>query len=186
MAFWDDLLDTVKDVAPTVALAAGTAAGGPVAGGVLAALARKLTESGPGRPLDEVAQDLLTDPVKLQEFRLRSRELELEELKIRTADVQDARKLAISTKGAAIISVVVVAGYLGAVASAMLTEIPAGSQNLAYLLLGNLGTGFGMVLTFWLGSSKGSKEKDDTMRMYVEAAVNDQRARRIGGEGAKS
>lgn len=173
MSSWDKVLDVVKDVAPTVAMIGGTVAGGPAIGGVLAALARKLTGAGENKPIEEVATDLLGDPVKLQEFRLEARKLELEELRVRTLDVQDARKLAQVSVGAAVISTIVVAGYFLCVWWVLSRPIPPGSENIAYLLLGTMGTGFGMVLTFWLGSSKGSKEKERIMETYLQAAKRD-------------
>ena len=175
---WGSLLDSLKDVAPALATAAGTVVGGPLAGGVLGALARKLTGAGADVSLDDIAADILGDPEKQQQFRIESRKLELEELKLRTMDVASARQTLKMSLGASVISTVVVTGYLGAVVLAMTAAIPAASQNLAYLLLGNLGTGFGMVLTFWLGSSVGSKEKDQINLAYAEAAKADQAARR--------
>lgn len=177
---WNTVLNTVKDIAPSLAAAAGTAVGSPLLGGVLGALARKLTGADPGADPDQVAADLLGDPDKLQAFRMEARKLELEELRLRTLDVQDARKTLPISRGAATISTVVVIGYMVAMGLVMTVSIPDGSQSLAYLLLGNLGTGFGMVLTFWLGSSVGSKNKDATMSAYLQAAQADQSAR-LGG-----
>lgn len=175
MSSWNKVLDVVKDVAPTIAMIGGTAVGGPAAGGILAALARKLTGSGENESLEDVAADLLGDPEKLQQFRLEARKLELEELRVRTLDVQDARKLAQVSVGAAVISFIVVLGYFLCVGAVLTMPIPEGSQNVAYLLLGTMGTGFGMVLTFWLGSSKGSKEKERIMEVYMKAAQRDQK-----------
>jgi len=177
--FWSKLMDTAVDVAPTLAGAAATVitGGNPTAGAAVAALVRKLTGAGEGEDLNDVARQILGDPAKLQAFRLEMRQLELDELRIRTLDVQDARKTLGLSKGAVVISVVVVVGYFIATLIVITTTIPAGSQNLAYLLLGNLGTAFGVVLTFWVGSSSGSKEKDKTMSMYMQAARKDQDAR---------
>jgi len=177
--FWSKLMDTAVDVAPTLAGAAATVitGGNPAAGAAVAALARKLTGKGDGEDLNNVAQQILGDPAKLQAFRLEMRQLELDELRIRTLDVQDARKTLDHSKGPVVISTVVVIGYFIATMIVMTTAIPAGSQNLAYLLLGNLGTAFGMVLTFWVGSSSGSKQKDQTMKTYMQAARKDQDAR---------
>ncbi|HHJ11821.1 MAG TPA: hypothetical protein ENK00_01465 [Chromatiales bacterium] len=178
MNTWQKLLETVKDVAPTLAGAAATmvTGGNPAAGAIVASLARKLTGSD-SDDLDDIAGQILGDPEKLQAFRLEMRKSELEELKLRTLDVQDARKTLNISRGAIVISTVVVVGYFIATLVVMTVSIPETSQNLSYLLLGNLGTGFGMVLTFWLGSSVGSKEKDKTMSLYMEAARKDQEKR---------
>lgn len=176
MSIWQKLLSTAQDVAPALAGAAATAAtgGNPAAGAAVAALARKLVGADPDADLDSVAGALLADPDALQQFRLEMRRLELEELRLRTLDVQDARRILDRSAGPIVISFVVVVGYFIATLLVMTNELPPGSENLAYLLLGNLGTGFGMVLTFWLGSSVGSKDKDQAMAKYADAAKRDQ------------
>lgn len=179
MSFWEQLLSTAQDVAPTLAGAAATMASGgnPAAGAVVAALARKVLGVPSDTSLEEVSEQLMGDPIALQRFRIEMRQLELEELRLRTLDVQDARKLLDRSSGPIVVSIVVVLGYFIATLIVMTMALPAGSENLAYLLLGNLGTGFGMVLTFWLGSSVGSKNKDATMAKYADAAKQDQIAR---------
>jgi hypothetical protein len=58
---------------------------------------------------------------------------------------------------APIISLVVIVGFLGAVA-AVLTRSVQESQ-IAILLIGSLATKFSDVVSFWIGSSKGSADK---------------------------
>lgn len=180
MSFWGQLVGSVKDVAPALAGAAGTAltGGNPIAGAALAALARKVTNGSPSENLDDLAEEILGDSDKLMEFRIESRKLELEELRLRTMDVQDARKMRDHSMGATLVSSVVLVGYFISMLVAMLWPIPPDSVALAYLLLGNLATGFGMVLSFWLGSSKSSKEIDATLERYVDAAKSDAAVRK--------
>lgn len=182
MSFWGELVDGVRDVAPALAGAAGTAlsGGNPLAGAALASLARRLTGAGKDEPLESIAEGILGNPDQVMQFRLEARKLELDELRLRTLDVQDARKTLSVSQGAVVVSAVVLLSYFAAMLVAMFVEIPPGSVNIAYLLLGNLATGFGMVLTFWLGSSKGSKEKDAILARYVNAASADQTARQGG------
>jgi hypothetical protein len=175
MSFWSRLLDTAKDVAPSLAGAAATAAGGPAIGAIVAAAARKAVGAGDEASVEDVAQQVLGDPEALQRFRFAMRRAELEELRIRTQDTADARRALRVSKGAVWVSLFVTAAYSAAVVLVMTVAIPAGSESLAYLVLGNLGTGFGMVLTFWLGSSVGSKEKEQTLAIYAEAAKRDQK-----------
>lgn len=179
--WWKQLLDTARDVAPSLAGAAATAAtgGNVAAGAAVAAIARRLTGAGQNADLNDVAADILADPDKVLQFRLDMRKGELDELKIRTLDIQDARKTLTVSRGAVVVSVVVTSGYFLCMILVMTLPVPAGSQNLMYLLLGNLSTGFGMVLTFWLGSSTGSKAKDEVMATYVKAAQADAAARRV-------
>jgi hypothetical protein len=60
----------------------------------------------------------------------------------------------------------------------MFVSIPASSQAVAYMLMGSLATAFTQVLNFWLGTSVGSKEKDNTISRFASAAELDQQARR--------
>jgi hypothetical protein len=179
--FFKRLLETVGDVAPTVAGLAATAlsGGNPAAGALVGSVIKKILGKEPqsAADLEDMARDILGDPEKIQQFRMAMRQAELEELRIRALDVQDARKTLDKSSGAVWISLFVVIAYTIAMTIAMTTVIPAGSQNLAYLLLGNLATGFGMVLTFWLGSSVGSKEKTAILQKYADAAKADQSAR---------
>jgi len=179
MSFWDQLLGEVKDVAPQLAGAAGTvlSGGNPVVGGALASLARKLTGTKADGNMEDAAKAILEDSNKLSEFRLKARQLELDELKLRTQDVQDARKTLQGSRGSIIVSVFVVLGFMAATIVVMAVPLPAGSQNVAYLLLGALAAGFSQVLNFWLGSSLGSKNKDAIMGKYVAAAKADAAAR---------
>lgn len=177
MSMWEELLGAAKDVAPALAGAAGTALGGPVGGAIAASIARKLTGSANDRPLDEVAADIMADPDKLLEFRRQMREAENRELEIRTRDVQDARATLQRSKGAIAVSALVTAAFAVAVFLVVGVEIPTGSQSVAYVMFGSLAAAFSQVLNFWLGSSMGSKEKDQMLARFSEAARADQAAR---------
>jgi hypothetical protein len=74
-------------------------------------------------------------------------------------------------------STIVTVSFAVAVLIVMLLEIPEGSRNLAYLLLGTLATSFGAVLNFWVGTSQSSKEKTEILNAYVLAAKTDQTKR---------
>lgn len=180
MSAWSKLLDSLSDVAPTLAGAAATAVtgGNPAAGAVVASLVRQATGRGhDDADLDGMAAECLGDPVKLMALRQQARQLELEELRLRTLDVQDARKH--QSLGTWVISGLVVAGFLIAVALVMTVDIPQGAGPVAYLLVGTLAAGFTQVLNFFLGSSMGSKEKDATMARYAETAKAAQAGRNV-------
>ena len=57
------------------------------------------------------------------------------------------------------LAAVVVLGFFALTVTMILTEIPDKSQNVAYMLLGGLVTGFSMVLSYFFGSSAGSAQK---------------------------
>ncbi len=80
---WKKLLKHLKNVAPMLVGVAGTAIGGPAAGGALANIARSITGKGEGVSLDDVASSLFGDPVMM---------LEMEKLAVeREKNEQDAR-----------------------------------------------------------------------------------------------
>jgi hypothetical protein len=186
--FFDDLIGLAKDVAPSVAGMATTVAtgGNPAAGALVASIFERILGRKPtGKDdLEDMASEILGDPSKIQEFRLAMRQAELDELKIRTLDVQDARKLLTISKGAVYISILVVTGFFASVFVAMTETIPTESQNLAYLLIGTLASGFSSVLGYWLGSSQGSKQKTEILQSYAEASRIDQEARRRVAEAS--
>lgn len=182
MSALSDLLDIARDVAPSVAGAAATvvSGGNPAVGAlVTSVLGGILGKDGPTtkEDLEDMAGAILADPEKIQAFRLEMRKLELKELEIRTLDVKSARDTLSKSKGAVVLSTIVVTAFAVSVILVMTTAIPEGSQNLAYLLLGTLAAAFGGVLNFWLGSSVGSKDKTDILAAYAAAATSDQAAR---------
>jgi hypothetical protein len=179
MEWYERLLETVRDVAPTVAGGATTIlTGGNVAlGSVVSSVIGKVIGR-PGVGLEEASELILGDPDKLMEFRTRMRDAELKELEVRTKDVQNARGLLSASKGPVLISVLVVATFSVLLYMVMFVAIPAASQAVAYVLMGSLATGFSQVLNFWLGTSMGSKEKDDTITRFAKAAEHGQEVRR--------
>lgn len=182
---FDDLLDIAKDVAPSIAGMATTMAtgGNPAAGALVSSIFERVLGKKPknAKDFEEMAAEILGDPESIQKFRLEMRQAELEELRIRTLDVQNARKLMAVSKGAVWISILVVSGFFIAVILAMTQTIPAGSENLAYLLIGTLASAFSSVIGYWIGSSQGSQEKNQLLATYAEASKVDQLARRKAG-----
>lgn len=63
----------------------------------------------------------------------------------------------------AIISMVVLAGFLGILVGVMAGFLSISDNQVLLVLVGNLAMGFGQVLNFWLGSSEGSKRKSAEM-----------------------
>ena len=57
------------------------------------------------------------------------------------------------------LATVIVLGFFGLTVTMILHDIPEKSQNVAYMLLGGLVTGFSMVLSYFFGSSAGSASK---------------------------
>lgn len=178
MSWYEKLLDSAKDVAPTVAGGAATALGGgnPALGALVSSVVGKVVGR-QGVDLEEAAQAILGDPEALSEFRLRMREAELKELEVRARDTASARELLKHSKGPIAISLLVTSAFSVLVFLVMFVTIPDETQAVAYMLLGTLATAFTQVLNFWLGTSVGSKEKDNTISHFANAAERDQRVR---------
>lgn len=164
---WSDVGKTVARVAPIL----GTVLGGPV--GAVAGAAGSLLGSFLGvEPEPETVMAALKDPATLlrvkeieaaQQHRLL--EWQATQLQAELANVQDARarevQLASMGHGGAwvtgAVALVVIVGFfwmLHAVVSMDKVNEPA------LLLLGSLGTAFGAVVNYYLGSSLGSYRKD--------------------------
>jgi len=182
MTWYEKLLDTARDVAPTVAGGAAMAASGgnPALGALVSSVMGKVVGR-QGGDLDKAAEAILGDPKALSEFRLQMREAELKELEIRAKDVQSARKILEVSRGPVVISGLISLSFSVLVFMVMFVEAPEGSQAVAYMLLGTLAGAFTQVLNFWLGTSVGSKEKDSTISKFAVAAEMDQKIRRKDG-----
>ena len=82
----------------------------------------------------------------------------------------------------AMLSWLVVAAALGMYAQLLWFGNPVGLDPVILgRILGTLDTSFGLVLAFWLGSTKGAKDKDETIRTLAtkrEPWTADERKRR--------
>lgn len=58
---------------------------------------------------------------------------------------------------------IVAAGFIGMLLVMSFHDVPPGNKDMLTTLMGSLGTGFGLVVGFYFGSSASSKAKDDTI-----------------------
>jgi len=101
------------------------------------------------------------------EFKLKQREQDIDELKARLTDVQSARAREVElvkTTGKReanqyILAWTVILGFFGLIVALMKITPPQGATEVVYMLFGALATGFITVLQYFFGSSKGSSEK---------------------------
>jgi hypothetical protein len=99
----------------------------------------------------------------------------LEELNARIADVASARSQTVELAkagspiawGSSIVSVLAIIVFAGFVYMLFAKVVPEGMKEALLLLGGSAATGYGMVLSYWLGSSSGSAAKDITLRQAV-------------------
>jgi hypothetical protein len=67
--------------------------------------------------------------------------------------------------GRALVSVIVVAGFLGVVILIITTKMQGNAPSEVLLvMLGALGQAFGQVVSYWVGSSAGSTQKDQALQ----------------------
>lgn len=178
MSWYSKLLDTVTDVAPTLAGGAATAVSGgnPAVGALVSSIIGKVVGK-PNQDIETSAEEILGDPSKVMEFRSRMRDAEIKELEIRTKDVQSARDTLDKSQGSVWISILIVAAFTALLGIVMFVSIPAASQAVAYILMGTLAGEFSKTTNFWLGSSISDKEKERTINTFANAAKQDQATR---------
>ena len=114
------------------------------------------------------------DLQKLKEFEIKNKELILQKLQMYLDDKQDARNrdIVLSTNEKTplikkiypeiLATIVVIATFVMFYLSVSV-NLEAPKKEVVMLLLGTLNTALGMVLSFYFGSSMGSKNKDEVL-----------------------
>jgi hypothetical protein len=164
----NELFNILKGIAPTLA----TAVAGPLGGAAVTALANKL---GVADSVDAVAKAISGDPAAAQKIA----ELELEYAKLNAQDRDSARKayaaIATSENATKLDKLVVPILALGVVGLAfsligvlMFVDTPNDQQQLVIFALGFITSAAGQVLSFYFGSSQGSKDKTEDMKGMIK------------------
>lgn len=164
----NELFNILKGIAPTLA----TAVAGPLGGAAVTALANKL---GVSDSVDAVAKAISGDPAAAQKIA----ELELEYAKLNTQDRDSARKayaaIATSENATKLDKLVVPILALGVVGLAflligvlMFVDTPNDQQQLVIFALGFITSAAGQVLSFYFGSSQGSRDKTEDMKGMIK------------------
>jgi len=156
----DTLLSILKGVAPVLA----TAVAGPAGGAAVGWIASKLGID--DATVEGVTQALTGSP----EMTMKLKELDLEYAKLEVADRDSARKahaeIATSENATELEKLVVPVLALGVVGLAflligvlMFVNTPGDQQQIIIFALGFITSAAGQVLSFYFGSSQGSKDK---------------------------
>ena len=164
----NELFSILKGIAPTLA----TAVAGPLGGAAVTALANKL---GVADSVDAVAKAISGDPAAAQKIA----ELELEYAKLDAQDRDSARKaytaIATSENATKLDKLVVPVLALGVVGLAflligvlMFVDTPNDQQQLVIFALGFITSAAGQVLSFYFGSSQGSRDKTEDMKGMIK------------------
>ena len=156
----DTLLSILKGVAPVLA----TAVAGPAGGAAVGWIASKLGID--DDTVEGVTNALMGNP----EMTIKLKELDLEYAKLDQQDRDSARKayaaVATSEYATKLDKAVVPVLALGTVALAfgfigllMIKDVPVDQQQMVIFALGFITSSAGQVLSFYFGSSQGSKDK---------------------------
>jgi hypothetical protein len=161
----DTLLGILKGVAPVLA----TAVAGPAGGAAVGWIASKLGID--DATVEGVTQALTGNP----EMAMKLKELDLEYAKLDAADRDSARKayaaVATSEHATKLEKLVVPVLALGVVGLAftligvlMFVNTPTDQQQIIIFALGFITSAAGQVLSFYFGSSQGSKDKTEEIK----------------------
>lgn len=186
------LLPIIAQVAPLAARLIGNAIDGKAGAAVGEQVAREVAGVaqrifGTSEPA-ELEAALRADPAKALEFKLEMERLatqaQLATLSADLENVQGARGALQSgawwvSAAPGLLSVIITAGFFGTLLLLVFNGLPQRSdqgalRELLALLLGALTLAFGDVRNFWLGSSAGSKKKDEALAEQAQAAIRNQ------------
>jgi hypothetical protein len=166
------LLNLVKTVAPSIA----TAVGGPLAGMATRAISEALLgrPDGTDEELAEAAKNatpeqLLALKQAEQDFTVRMRELEIDIERIDAADRGSARDREVKTGDwtPKALAGAVTLGFFGVLGYMIAYGLPSQGGEALLVMLGTLGTAWGGIVSYYFGSSAGSKEKSEAMSRMV-------------------
>jgi energy-converting hydrogenase Eha subunit A len=160
----DSLLNILKSAAPALA----TAVAGPLGGAAVGMIAKKL---GVEDTVEAVTQALQNDP----EAALKLREIDLKELEAHNKDRDSARnrEAAIATSAAAptlnkVVTPVLALGVtsLSFILFAILifVEVKPDAKDILIYILGVLSAAVTQILSYYFGSSQGSKDKTEELK----------------------
>ena len=169
----EQLLNLVRTVAPSIA----TAVGGPLAGMATRAISEALL----GKP-DGTEDELLeaaknATPEQLlalkqaeQNFVIRMRELDVDLERIANQDRNSAREREVKTGDHTpkLLAAAVTFGFFGVLFWMIANGLPANGGEAMLVMLGTLGTAWGAIVSYYFGSSAGSREKTQAMNRMMD------------------
>lgn len=159
-----------KDIVATVAPGIATALGGPLAGVAVSALSERLLGRGDGSAEEVSAAIMAGGPDALlkvkqaeQAFMVRMRELDIDVEKIHATDRGSAREREAKTGDSwtpRLLAGLVTLGFFGVLAWLLGYGKPDAGGDALLVMLGALGGAWASIISYYFGSSAGSKEKN--------------------------
>lgn len=164
------LSQKTKDVIGVVAPTLGAALGGPL-GGLAGQILGGLVTGGKPSDLEEVIlaqkpETLLALKQAENEFKLKLREMDIDEEKIFADDRASARELAKVDMGPhKLLSLVFIGGYFAIMAAFFVgkLEIDPSLKEPFLILIGVITANVPSIMQFWFGTSSGSQRKTDLL-----------------------
>ena len=159
-------MDFLKSLVPML----GAALGGPFGGIAAGFIAEKLGLD--GKTVDSVTKALgdgkmtaeQVSAIRLAEIDfskfMAQNEISKDQLHVQNTDSARAMQIAVKSHTPDILAIIIVTGFFGILVAMMLGALTVSDQQSLLILLGSLSAGFGAVLNFFFGSSRGSQNKD--------------------------
>jgi hypothetical protein len=169
----EQLLNLVRTVAPSIA----TAVGGPLAGMATRAISEALLGRPDGTDDELVEAAKTATPEQLlalkqaeQDFAVRMRELDIDLERITSADRNSAREREIKTGDHTpkFLAAAVTFGFFGILFWMIAYGLPVNGGEAMLVMLGTLGTAWGAIVSYYFGSSAGSREKTQAMNRIMD------------------
>lgn len=164
-----DWKSLVKTVAPWI----GTALGGPLGGmaveavGAALGLQDKTVDSVKSALSGVTPEQMLALKNADQQFALQMQALGFKQESdletIAAADRNSARDMQVAKPSMvpAVLSLIVTLGYFGILFGMLFGVLDASDSNALLIMLGSLGTAWGMVMSFWFGTTRQSDRKTE-------------------------
>lgn len=169
----DALLNLVRTVAPTLA----SAVGGPLAGMATRAISEALLGKPDGAEAELVEAAAKATPEQLlalkqaeQDFAVRMRELDIDIERLSNEDRASARDREVKTGDwtPRVLAAAVTLGFFGVLFWMIAYGLPENGGEAMLVMLGTLGTAWGAIVSYYFGSSAGSREKNDTISKMMK------------------
>lgn len=166
---FDKIIPVLKSVAPSIA----SALGGPLAGMAVTALGSVLgidmkadpaafTDAILTMPPDVAARVRAAD----QDFAVKMKALDIDLERLAKEDRESARAMQVATRDPTprIIGAALIVGFFSLLTMLAFRDIPTANHDVLLTLIGVLGACVTAVVSFYFGSSAGSRAKDETIK----------------------